>query len=93
MVNFRLGLSSFARSGHMVRIKLCWDANNALGLPKQWKVELDKYKFLCFGSATALFASQHNLFRTVWLDRSKGLFWVVLAAYIITFKLKETWKW
>ena len=24
----------FARSGHMVRNKLCWDANNAVGLPK-----------------------------------------------------------
>ena len=25
----------FARSGHMVWNKLCWDANNAVGLPKQ----------------------------------------------------------
>ena len=25
----------FARPGHMVRNKLCWGANNAVGLPKQ----------------------------------------------------------
>ena len=25
----------FARSGHMVWNKLCWDANNAMGLSKQ----------------------------------------------------------
>ena len=40
----------FARSGHMVRNKLCWDANNAVGLSKQSKVGLDWYEFLCFGS-------------------------------------------
>ena len=40
----------------MVRNKLCWDANNAVGLSKQRKkVELDWYEFLCFGSPTALF--------------------------------------
>ena len=27
----------FARSGHVVRNKLCWDANNAVGLSKQKK--------------------------------------------------------
>ena len=31
----------FAGSGHMVRNKLHWDANNAVGLPKQRKVGLD----------------------------------------------------
>ena len=31
----------FARSGHMVRNKLHWDANYAVGLSKQTKVELD----------------------------------------------------
>ena len=55
----------FARSGHMVRNKLCWEANNAVGLPKQRKVGLDWYEFLWFESPTALFASQHNLFRTM----------------------------
>ena len=25
----------FERSGHMVRNKLCWDGNDAVGLPKQ----------------------------------------------------------
>ena len=31
----------FAGSGHMVRNKLHWDANDAVGLPKQRKVGLD----------------------------------------------------
>ena len=47
----------FALSGHMVRNKLCWDATNAVGL--------DWQEFLCFGTPTALFGSQHNLFRTM----------------------------
>ena len=53
----------FAGSGHMVRNKLRLDANDAVGLPKQRKVGLDWYEFLCFGSPTASFASQRNLFR------------------------------
>ena len=28
--------------------------------------------FVCFESPTALFASQHNLFSTMWSDRAKG---------------------
>ena len=55
----------FARSGHMVRNKLCWDASYTVGLSKQRKVGLDWSEFLCFGSPTASFASQHNLFRTM----------------------------
>ena len=39
----------FARSGHMVRNKLHWDANYAVGLSKQRKVGLDWCEFLCFG--------------------------------------------
>ena len=31
----------FAPSGHMVRNKFCWDANNAVGLSKERKVGLD----------------------------------------------------
>ena len=79
MVNFRLGLSSFARSGHMVRIKLCWDANNALGLPKQ-RNSYQCSDFPLFESPIALFASQHNLFRTMWPDRAKGLLLPVCIA-------------
>ena len=52
----------FARSGHMVRNKLHWDANYAVGFSKQRKVGLDWYEFLCFESPTA---SQCNLFRTM----------------------------
>ena len=55
----------FAGSGHMVRNKSHWDANDAAGLPKQRKVGLEWYEFLCFGNPTALFASQCNLFRTM----------------------------
>ena len=43
----------FARSGHMARNKLCWDASYTVGLSKQRKVGLDWYEFLCFGSPTA----------------------------------------
>ena len=39
----------FARSDHMLLNKLCWDASYTVGLSKQRKVELDWYKFLCFG--------------------------------------------
>ena len=67
---------ALARSGHMVRNKLCWDANNAVGLSKQRKIELDGllFGFLYFGSPTALFASQHNFCGTIGPDRAKGLF-------------------
>ena len=68
---------SFARSGHMVRNKLNWDANNAVGLPKHRNSCQSSATFLCFESSTALFASQHNLFRTMWPDRAKGLFGLV----------------
>ena len=47
--------------------------NNPVGLPKQRKIGLDWYEFLCFESPTALFASQHNLFCTMWPDLAKGL--------------------
>ena len=56
----------------MVRNKLCWDANNIVGLPKQKNPYQTNPTFLCFGSPTALFSSQHNLFRTIWPDRAKG---------------------
>ena len=49
-----------ARPGHMVRNKLCWDANNAAGLPKQKDSYQSSPTFLCFERATALFASQHK---------------------------------
>ena len=64
---------AFARYSHMVRNKLCWDANNAVELPKQRKVGLDWYEFFCFRNPTALFAFQHNLFPTMWPDRAKVL--------------------
>ena len=31
----------FARSGHLIRNKLHWEANNAVGLPKHKKAGLD----------------------------------------------------
>ena len=57
----------------MVRNKLHWDANEAVGLSKQREVGLDCYEFLCFGSPTALFASQCNLLCTMRPDPAKGL--------------------
>ena len=55
----------FVGSGHMVRNKLHWDANDAVGLPKQKNSYQSSATFLCFGSPTASFASQCNLFRTM----------------------------
>ena len=46
---------------------------------KQCKVGLDWWEFLCFGSPTVLFASQHNLFSTMWPDRGKGLYNIALG--------------
>ena len=63
----------FTESGHMVRNKLYWDANSAVGLPNQRNSYQSSPTFLCFESPTALFASQHNLFRTMWPDPAKGL--------------------
>ena len=56
---------SFAGSAHMVWNKLRWDANNAVGLPKQRNSYQSSPTFLCFESPTALFSSQRNLFRTM----------------------------
>ena len=58
----------------MVQNKLRWDANSAVGLPKQKNSYQSSPAFLCFESPTALFASQHNLFRTKGLDAAIGLF-------------------
>ena len=55
----------FAGSGHMVRNKLHWDANEAVGLSKQRNSYQSSVTFLCFESPTASFASQCNLFRTM----------------------------
>ena len=62
------GPRPFARSGHMVRNKLYMlerKYNNALGFPKQRNSCQSCPTFLCFESLTALFESQHNLFRTM----------------------------
>ena len=58
----------------MVRNKLCWDASYTVRLPKQRNSYQSSPTFLCFGSSTASFASQHNLFRTMWPDPAKGPF-------------------
>ena len=62
----------FAESGHMVQNKLHWDENDAVGLSKQRNSYQFSSTFLCFESPTALFASQCNLFRTMWPDPAKG---------------------
>ena len=63
----------FAGSSHMVQNKLHWDANDAVGLPKQRNSYQSSSTFFCFGSPTASFASQCNLFGTMWPDPAKGL--------------------
>ena len=63
----------FAGSGHMVQNKLHWDANDAVALPKQRNSYQSSSAFFCFGSPTASFASQCNLFCTIWPDPAKGL--------------------
>ena len=50
----------FARSGHMVRNKLRWDASYTVGFPKQRNLGLDWYEFFCFGNPTVNLASQRN---------------------------------
>ena len=57
-------------------------ANNAVGLLKQTKVGLDWEEFLCFGSLSGLFVSQHNLFRTMWPDRARGRSWTLVVEVI-----------
>ena len=52
MVSAVTGNRPFAGSGHMVQNKLHWDASYTVGLPKQRKVGLDWYDFLCFRSPT-----------------------------------------
>ena len=69
----------FAGSGHMVRNKLRWDANDAVGLPKQRNSYQSSQTFLC----------------TMWPDPAKGLFWlnkmvdnfVILASYYESLKV------
>ena len=71
----------FPGSSHMVRNKLYWDANNAVGLPKQRNSYQSRPTFLCFESPTASFASQHNLFHTMWWDPAKGLLMQTLGYF------------
>ena len=73
----------FVRSGHMVRNKLCRGANNAVGLPKRRNSYQPSPAFLCFGSPTALFASQHNLFCVMWPHRAKGLLYSLNEVYLV----------
>ena len=63
----------FTRSGHMVRNKLCWDVNCAVGLNKRTITSLAQLSFV-LQVPLGNFGSQHNLFRTMCLDGTKGLF-------------------
>ena len=64
----------------MVRNKLHWDANDAVGLSKQRNSYQSSPTLLCFESPTASFASQCNLFRTMWPDPANGLFSMIVNA-------------
>ena len=63
------GYGSFAGSGHMVRNKLCQDANDLVGLPKQRNSHQSSPTFLYFESPTA---SQHNSLCNMWPEHVKG---------------------
>ena len=76
----------FTGSRHMVRNKLHWDTNEAVGLPKQRNFYQSTVTILCFESPSMFFASQCNLFRTMWLDPAKGL---LTAA--ISFPCSKSW--
>ena len=80
----------FAGSSHMVRNKLHWDANDAVGLSKQRNSYQSSPTFLCFESPTASFASQCNLFRTMWPDPANGLFLVISRLSFRFFQLTRT---
>ena len=55
----------FAGSSHMVRNRLCWDANNAAGLQNKGTLtSLARISFV-LKVPCPLFASHHNLFRTM----------------------------
>ena len=63
----------FAWSGHMVQNIMLGRKYCSGTFRKKRKVGLDWYEFLYFGSPTALFASQLNLFCTMWPDHAKDL--------------------
>lgn len=57
-------------------INYTWDANNAVGLPKDRNSHYPAWLSFVFKSPTGFFfASQHNLFHVKWPDCVKGLFW------------------
>ena len=81
----------YAPSGHMVRNKLCWDANNAVGLPaRKGNCYYSSPTLLCFESPTALSASQHNLFRTMSPDPAKRILLPTAMGHFRPFCLKTT---
>ena len=83
----------FAGSTHIIRNKLHWDANDAVGLSLQRNSYQSSVTFLCFESPTASFASQCNLFRTMWLNPAKGLFWsILLILFNHHLRLSMAWE-
>ena len=53
---------AFARSGHVVRNKLCWDANNAVGLSKQRNSFLSSPTFLYFQSLAQCYLRPRTIY-------------------------------
>ena len=77
----------FARSGQMVMNKLCWDANNAVKLPKQRNSYQSSPTFISFGK----FHCAIPAFRTMWPARAKGLFWQVAEKQFQFLTLRNKW--
>ena len=70
----------------MVRNKLHWDANNAVGLPKQRNSYQSSPTFLCFESPTASFASwlvNSNFRRASRRDNFYSAWFSILICYTI----------
>ena len=68
-------LEVFALSGHMVRIKLCWDANNVVGPSKKKESWAGLVRVLCFESPTALFTvADKNKTETQFLQHKGNIY-------------------
>ena len=62
-------------------------SGTTVGLPKQRNSYQSSLTFLCFQNPTASFASQHNLFRTMWLDPAKGPFEFGMKGALVTVEI------
>ena len=73
MSKYTVQTCTWTKSYTLVTVKLCWMQITQWDFQtKGTIIRQARPTFLCFESPTALFASQHNLFRTMWPDCEKG---------------------